>query len=138
MSPELLRGESVNTTASDVYAFGIILCEVYSRRDPYDGESDVVAVLQDVIDPTINRRPIVPASCPPGIRSIMTDCLQSDPEKRPTFEELDIRLKRLDATDIEPRKSMDLSLRSRSQRRQYTERGIRCSPKCSRRIFKEP
>jgi serine/threonine protein kinase len=110
MAPELLRGESVNTTASDVYAFGIILCEVYSRQDPYDGESDVVAVLQNVIDPSISRRPIVPASCPAGIRSIMHDCLQSDPEKRPTFEELDIRLKRLDAADVDPRKSMDLSI----------------------------
>jgi serine/threonine protein kinase len=28
MAPELLRGESFNTTASDVYSFGIILYEV--------------------------------------------------------------------------------------------------------------
>jgi serine/threonine protein kinase len=110
MAPELLRGESVNTAASDVYAFGIILCEVYSRQDPYEGEEDVDRVLLDITDQSINRRPTVPSSCPPGIRSIMTDCLQADPAKRPTFEELDIRLKRMDAADVEPREVMDLPI----------------------------
>lgn len=32
----------------------------------------------------------------------MTDCLNSVPEKRPTFEELDLQLKRLDAATMEP------------------------------------
>jgi serine/threonine protein kinase/ABC-type phosphate/phosphonate transport system substrate-binding protein len=32
MAPELLRGESQNNASSDVYSFGIILYEVYSRK----------------------------------------------------------------------------------------------------------
>jgi len=37
-----------NTTASDVYAFGIVLFEVYSREDPYLGE-DPEEVLRQVM-----------------------------------------------------------------------------------------
>ena len=34
MAPELLRGQVENNAASDVYAFGMILYEVYSREIP--------------------------------------------------------------------------------------------------------
>lgn len=101
MAPELLRRESENTAASDVYSFGIILYEVYSRKDPYEGE-DYKEVIQLVADSNVNKRPIVPDSCPPQIRVLMGDCLVGDPDHRPTFEELDQRLKRLDVETVEP------------------------------------
>ena len=100
MAPELLRGESANTAASDVYSFGIILYEVYSRRDPYDGENPM-QVLKDVADKDIQKRPPVPPSCPVQVQSLMSDCLVEDSDARPSFEELDKRLKRVDAEDVE-------------------------------------
>ena len=101
MAPELLRGESQNTAMSDVYSFGIILYEVYSRQDPYDGE-DHGEVLRLVADPIVNKRPGLPKSCPLAVSSIMNDCLVASPEDRPSFEELDLRLKRLDVSNVEP------------------------------------
>eukprot|EP00547_Thalassionema_nitzschioides_P009863 CAMPEP_0194225370 /NCGR_PEP_ID=MMETSP0156-20130528/39458_1 /TAXON_ID=33649 /ORGANISM="Thalassionema nitzschioides, Strain L26-B" /LENGTH=1223 /DNA_ID=CAMNT_0038957291 /DNA_START=131 /DNA_END=3802 /DNA_ORIENTATION=+ len=101
MSPELLRGESDNTTMSDVYAFGIILYEVYSRKNPYEGE-DYNEVISAVKDPILNKRPPVPAECPSQLSSLMRDCIVSDPEKRPDSSEIDERLKRLDAELTEP------------------------------------
>jgi serine/threonine protein kinase/ABC-type phosphate/phosphonate transport system substrate-binding protein len=101
MAPELLRGESENTAMSDVYSMGIILYEVYSRKDPYEGENHLT-VLREVADRNINKRPPVPKICPPKIAGIMTDCLVGDPESRPTFEELDLRLKRLDVENVQP------------------------------------
>lgn len=54
MAPELLRGESENTSSSDVYSFGIILYEVYSRKEPYHGE-DLGEALRLIQDPTVNK-----------------------------------------------------------------------------------
>merc|ERR1712174_28873 len=48
MAPELLRGES-NTTSSDVYAFGISLYEIYSRKDPYWDEEEKGDILKKVL-----------------------------------------------------------------------------------------
>eukprot|EP00804_Cyclotella_cryptica_P004550 CCRYP_006905-RB/>CCRYP_006905-RB protein AED:0.04 eAED:0.04 QI:102/1/1/1/0.8/0.66/6/1055/1315 len=103
MSPELLRGESGNTLASDVYSFGIILYEVYSRKDPYhDDADDIRIVLMQVCDPKINKRPPVPLACPDTIGVIMRECLDGDPSVRPTFEELDLRLRRERVENVEP------------------------------------
>eukprot|EP00978_Attheya_sp_CCMP212_P032773 scaffold129474_cov61-Attheya_sp.AAC.2 len=101
MAPELLRNESENTPASDVYSFGIILYEVYSRKDPYYGE-DIGKILYEVADPNVNKRPAVPENTPPTIVTIMHDTVLGDVDSRPTFEELDLRLKRLDISNVEP------------------------------------
>ena len=101
MAPELLRGESACTDASDVYSFGIILYEVYSRKEPYEGE-DAHVVLKEVADCHIQKRPPVPEGCPPSLAAIMTDCLNGDPTFRPNFQEIDRRLNRLDTKNAEP------------------------------------
>ena len=106
MAPELLRGETSQTAASDVYAFGIVLIEVYSRKDPYEGE-DANEVLKQVADKSIQKRPSVPEKCPSQILSMIADCLVDDADSRPTFEEIDTRLKRIDtsAADVSTTKN---------------------------------
>ena len=37
----------------------------------------------------------------------MNDCLVEDPEKRPTFEEVNMRLKRMDSSKVETRANRD-------------------------------
>jgi len=101
MAPELLRNDSGNTAASDVYSFGIILYEVYSRKAPFEGER-LSEVLKGVADPKINKRPPVPPAMPPSVSDMMRDCLDADPQARPTFEDLDKRLKQLNAECVEP------------------------------------
>jgi class 3 adenylate cyclase len=101
MAPELLRDQSVNTAASDVYSFGIILYEVYSRRDPYEGE-DPTEVVASVMDEHVRKRPPIPSNCPPAIQTIMAECIRNDAWKRPAFEELDIRLKREEVDSVDP------------------------------------
>ena len=108
MAPELLRKETTNNASTDVYAFGIILFEVYSRKDPYedepfaDGPRDLHRLLRRISDPRINKRPGVPPSCPPQVKSLLADCLEWNPEIRPSFEEIDTRLRRLNVDTVEP------------------------------------
>ena len=76
---------------SDIYSFGILLYEVYSRKNPYEGE-DYKDVLRDVCDPAICKRPPIPTICPPNIASLMKDCLQHNPADRPTAPNIDSKL----------------------------------------------
>ena len=106
MAPELLNG-GTNTPQTDVYAFGIVLAEVYSRRDPYEGE-DTRTVLEEVADlkRPVDKRPAIPPACPSDVVSIMKDCWHKNPVFRPPFEEVERRLKALDAQHAGPISSL--------------------------------
>ena len=114
MAPEVLCGEN-NTTASDVYAFGIILYEVFSRKMPYQGEP-LAAVIKGVKDPHVQKRPPVPHGCPEKMGNLMKECVQHDPKARPTFEEIDLLLQRMSAENVEPGE-MNLSVLARKERK---------------------
>eukprot|EP00529_Nitzschia_sp_RCC80_P008017 CAMPEP_0113500784 /NCGR_PEP_ID=MMETSP0014_2-20120614/32547_1 /TAXON_ID=2857 /ORGANISM="Nitzschia sp." /LENGTH=1271 /DNA_ID=CAMNT_0000395211 /DNA_START=158 /DNA_END=3973 /DNA_ORIENTATION=+ /assembly_acc=CAM_ASM_000159 len=101
MAPELLRNESSNTAASDVFSFGIALYEVFSRRDPYEGEENTKEILSLVCDKQVQKRPLAPRNMPDKVKSLMADCVEDDPETRPTFEELDKRLQRINAESVD-------------------------------------
>lgn len=91
MAPELLSKESANTTASDIYAFGIILFELYARKNPYENE-DYDEVLRLVCDPAVSKRPPVPALCPPNVKELSNLCLLHNPQDRPPAKEVDLIL----------------------------------------------
>jgi serine/threonine protein kinase len=100
MAPELLRGETSNTSSSDIYSFGMILYEVFSRKDPYEGENHR-DVLRMIADKKINKRPPVPRSCPPKAAELMQKCLQGEPGDRPAAEEIDAVLKLMDVANVD-------------------------------------
>jgi class 3 adenylate cyclase len=102
MAPELLRAEGGNSAASDVYSFGIILYEVYSRRDPYENEDNITDILRLVCDKSAQKRPPAPTTMPEKVKALMADCVEDEPDKRPTFEELDKRLQRIDCEGADP------------------------------------
>jgi serine/threonine protein kinase/class 3 adenylate cyclase len=102
MAPELLNGH-YNTTASDVYAFAVVLFEVYSRQEPYLGEQ-TDEVLKDVANVARRepKRPGIPRSCPEGAAQLMQDCWHTQPELRPPFDEIERRLKALTSASANP------------------------------------
>lgn len=79
----------------------VILYEVYSRRDPYHDEK-ARDVLRGIIDKEVGKRVQAPDNMPSQIRLLMDDCLQEEPDKRPSFEEIDLRLKRIDVDTATP------------------------------------
>ena len=79
MSPEQARGKSVDKR-SDIWAFGVVLYEMLSGRQPFAGEtvSDVLAgVLKTEID--LGK---LPESTPPAIRRLLRRCLERDLKRR--------------------------------------------------------
>ena len=102
MSPELLLKTANNTTASDVYAFGVILYEIYARATPYVGE-ETSDVLKQVIDPEVNKRPPFPATMKSCVAAMMHDCLVRVPEERPSLNEISSRINRFKIEDVEPK-----------------------------------
>ncbi|KAL7570913.1 hypothetical protein ACA910_002546 [Epithemia clementina (nom. ined.)] len=100
MAPELLRRETTNTSQSDVYAFGILLYEVYSRKTPYEGEN-FASVLGQVVDKNINKRPPVPRGLPTEIERLMKKCWDGKPANRPSFMDIDIKFKSLRVAEVE-------------------------------------
>lgn len=92
MAPELWRGEAPSP-ASDVYALGVLLCEIWSRDVPFEGLA-AAEVRERAAGPSAVRPPLPGlARLPPGARGAawrrtIKACWSEDPLKRPTAAEV--------------------------------------------------
>ncbi len=80
MAPERYREDAQPTPAGDVWAMGAMLYEMITGKVPF-GEEGGWAQVQD---PTV--MPEMPADIPVDVQRLITACMDSDPEKRPTAE----------------------------------------------------
>jgi len=101
MAPEILRGESAPTAASDVYSMGIVMFELFSRERPYSGVP-LAEVLDKVADAGLDEpfRPTLPPELPVDVAALIHDCWAPRPELRPSFEEVKSRIERLEHLEI--------------------------------------
>nr|UDO47406.1 ser/thr kinase [Pandoravirus massiliensis] len=95
MAPEVLNESlDIDYAMADVYSFGIILWEVLTRQQPYNGMTPAavaVAVIRD------DARPRIPADLnvdaqPESYVDLIKECWHRDPTVRPTFIEIMTRL----------------------------------------------
>jgi len=80
MSPEQVQGLAVDAR-SDVFAFGSVLYEMLTGRQPFQGESTIStmsAILRDTPEPVTKVRHEVP----PDVERIVRRCLEKDREAR--------------------------------------------------------
>ena len=85
MAPEVITKECYSEKA-DVYSFGIILWEFWSKDPPYKGiKAKEVAVRVKL---NKNYRPVIPENVPEEIAELMECCWDENPEKRPSFSEI--------------------------------------------------
>eukprot|EP01089_Gocevia_fonbrunei_P022778 TRINITY_DN9340_c0_g1_i2.p1 TRINITY_DN9340_c0_g1~~TRINITY_DN9340_c0_g1_i2.p1 ORF type:complete len:115 (+),score=20.35 TRINITY_DN9340_c0_g1_i2:107-451(+) len=88
MPPESIRYHKYSSK-SDVWAFGVLLWEVFARREPFPG-MDPVAVAIEVVSHGGRLSP--PLSCPASVADLMRDCWADDPHARPAFADIYNRL----------------------------------------------
>ncbi|KDO29775.1 TKL protein kinase [Saprolegnia parasitica CBS 223.65] len=82
MSPEVMQGGRYSV-AADMYAFGVILTELETLQSPYAGLNLRRYVLQDKIAKE-GLRPTMSTKCPPWYARLAQDCMQANPNKRPS------------------------------------------------------
>jgi serine/threonine protein kinase len=76
--------------ASDVFAFGLILFEILAARPAFPPGLDHWKIACRV---AINgERPAIPDFVHPPVRALIEDCLEFEPDDRPTFGEIADRL----------------------------------------------
>lgn len=93
MAPEIIvmkPGEDPYTTASDAYAFGIVLFEIFSMTLPYKGKQMEMIMYQ------VGRGKLRPdfhlLSTMTSMRSLVELATQSDPEGRPSFASMVLKI----------------------------------------------
>lgn len=103
-APELLRHPNPplrGTQKGDVYSFAIILYEIIGRKGPWGLDPpEVEEIVDQVCHPElyggrICRPPLNQLSCPAYVFRCMEDCWQEDPEGRPDFRFINIRLREM-------------------------------------------
>ena len=79
MSPEQAKGKVVDRRA-DIWAFGVVLCEMLTGRRMYDGETAAETLAR-----IIEREPdlsALPSATPAAVRTVLERCLTKDPRTR--------------------------------------------------------
>ncbi|GBB97566.1 hypothetical protein RclHR1_03000009 [Rhizophagus clarus] len=84
VAPEVLQGKKY-TEASDIYSFGMIMWEVMVGRRPFWDRKHDTELIIEICD---GLRPPIITNAPKGYIDLMKECWHSDPEKRPTADEV--------------------------------------------------
>jgi Tol biopolymer transport system component len=79
MSPEQAKGKVVDRRA-DIWAFGVVLCEMLTGRRMYDGETAAETMARIIErDPDLSG---LPSTTPVAVRTVLERCLTKDPRAR--------------------------------------------------------
>jgi Protein tyrosine and serine/threonine kinase len=81
-APEVLRHEKY-TEKADLFSFGTVLWELYTRKTIFDGLPQIL-VYKSVVE---GDMPKVDKGCDPRYSQLIRDCWQLDASKRPSFRD---------------------------------------------------
>lgn len=119
MSPEQVSAKEIGA-ASDVYSLGCVIFEALSGKPPYRGDSANETMLMHKKNPV----PDLPVNdfhgeaIPQTLATMVRDCLDKDPEKRPSIERLGIYLETL-LSELNPEPEPEEQDYSENEKRNY-------------------
>ena len=119
MAPEVLKKNNY-TEKADIYSYAIVLIELLTGNKPYGAEEcsqmNQAQLMYHIIEN--NLRPSL-EGLHPSLQQLISDCWNIDPNLRPSFAEIVVRLKRLKGilhmnrsvplTSFEEKRILDLS-----------------------------
>ena len=79
LSPEQALGRAA-TSASDLYALGVVAHEMLTGRRPFDLDTPVATALAHISEPM----PTLPSAVPTDLLDVISRCLAKDPKDRPS------------------------------------------------------
>ena len=87
IAPELIKFGRKPTYESDIYSFGIVMQEIFSKREPY---SEVLLSPKEILSAVLScyLRPSYSEHTPTIVRTIMERTWEIDPAARPRFHVL--------------------------------------------------
>eukprot|EP01108_Squamamoeba_japonica_P006539 TRINITY_DN533_c0_g1_i11.p1 TRINITY_DN533_c0_g1~~TRINITY_DN533_c0_g1_i11.p1 ORF type:complete len:338 (-),score=78.28 TRINITY_DN533_c0_g1_i11:130-1143(-) len=87
MAPEQME-KHVYSEASDVFAFGVVLYEIWAREMPWKG----VKNLKVAMNMALGERMTPPSTAPKVVQQLMIECWHKQPSKRPAMSDVQQRL----------------------------------------------
>ncbi len=83
---------------ADVYSFAITCCEVLTGKPPFDKDVKRGSISKLV---RIGVRPKLPVEINTKLSSLIKECWETDPQKRPTFESICAKLQEIKVWETE-------------------------------------
>jgi serine/threonine protein kinase len=85
MAPELMNSNSGHNSKMDVYAYGLVPWKIVSLQVSFAGLEPTQIHIQVSVN---DIRPVIPEHVNAPLRDLIQQCLDRNPDVRPTFDEI--------------------------------------------------